>query len=327
MFPTRALQFRGRPYPLEGRRVLLWLNPTFLGDAVLTTPLIESLIELKAEVVVYAGPAILQLYGHLVDRVSLVEARPARTVRGSLAEAKFVRSLRPDVVFVLKRSFRSAAYARLVRADMRVGHATEGRGFLLDRSIRPDLEIFEADSVSELLKLLGHPVPITKPSLSVSDAEREEVRPILSGARVGLQPGGRFSGKRPAPEMSARIVEHLAEKGIGVALFGAMGERKSVDALQEHTSVPSVDLVGELSLRQSMAALSQMDLFVSGDTGLAHIAAALGVPTLQLFGKTPVGRWGWKGPRNRVLVAPGREMNTFEPATVLAAIDELLSAR
>lgn len=303
------------------------MNPTFLGDAVLTTPLVESLVELKTEVVVYAGPAILQLYGHLADRVSLVEARPARTIRGSLAEARFVRSLRPDVVFVLKRSFRSAAYARLVRADMRVGHATEGRGFLLDRSVRPDLDMFEADSVSELLRLLGHPVSKSIPTLAVFDEERASVKEFLGGARVGLQPGGRFSGKRPSADLSARIVEHLAEKGILVALFGAGSERHSVEALSERTDVRPIDLVGKLGLRQSMAAVAQLDLFVSGDTGLAHIAAALGVPTLQLFGKTPPGRWGWSGPKNRVLVAPAREMNTFEPPTVLSAIDELLAAR
>lgn len=303
------------------------MNPTFLGDAVLTTPLVDSLVDLKAEVLVYAGPGILQLFAHLADRVSLVEARPSRTVRGSLAEALFVRSLRPDVIFVLKRSFRSAAYARLVPAGMRVGYASEGRGFLLDRSIRPDPGLFEADSVSGLLGLLGHPAAGGRPRLSVSDGERAEVERSLAGARVGLQPGGRFSGKRPTPELSARIVEHLAKRGFGVAMFGVESERRSVDQLLERTSVRPVDLVGRLRLRQSMAAVSQVDLFVSGDTGLAHIAAALGVPTLQLFGKTPVGRWGWSGPRNRVLVAPGGDMANFDPSTVLAVIDELLAVR
>ena len=87
---------------------------------------------------------------------------------------------------------------------------------------------------------------------------------------------------------------------------------------------PYIDLTGKTRLRETMGVLTHLSLFVGNDTGVNHIAAALGVPTIALFGPTPAHKWGNIGPRSRVIIAPDDDMTRITtPSVVDAALDLL----
>jgi ADP-heptose:LPS heptosyltransferase len=92
----------------------------------------------------------------------------------------------------------------------------------------------------------------------------------------------------------------------------------------------AVDLVGKLSLAEVAAVLARADLYVGNDSGLMHIAAATGVPTLGLFGPTPASEYGPVGPRAEAVLADGppatTPMDRLEVETVAEAAARLLAS-
>jgi ADP-heptose:LPS heptosyltransferase len=88
--------------------------------------------------------------------------------------------------------------------------------------------------------------------------------------------------------------------------------------------VPVVDLTGETTLRETMGVLTHLSLFVGNDTGVNHIAASLGVPTVSLFGPTRADKWGHAGPTGIVLSAPEGDLSRLEVAPVVEAARLLL---
>ena len=87
-----------------------------------------------------------------------------------------------------------------------------------------------------------------------------------------------------------------------------------------------VDLTGETALRETMGVLTHLSLFVGNDTGVSHIAASVGTPTVTLFGPTPALKWGNTGPHNAVITAPDGCMDSIAVAPVECAALDLLFA-
>jgi len=93
----------------------------------------------------------------------------------------------------------------------------------------------------------------------------------------------------------------------------------------------AVDLVGNLSLPEAAAVLARCALFVGNDSGLMHLSAATGTPTLGLFGPSPAGHYAPAGPRATAVVAPGSpDLDSMPRLTLeaaLSAAERLLAAR
>src|SRR5579862_1844547 len=140
----------------------------FLGDGVMAEPLLASLSDNYSYVDVLALPTVQQVLGHLDARVSFVHMEKMRSLRDTMQQARKVRLKGYDVAYLVNRSFRSAILARLAKIPVRVGHGTEGRSFLLTKSVTYDENDFEAKSYADLAVEMGIQVSRTAPLLQVS---------------------------------------------------------------------------------------------------------------------------------------------------------------
>lgn len=208
----------------------------------------------------------------------------------ALAEAKRLRAESFDVAFLINRSFRSALTAWLARIPARVGHATEHRAFLLTHKIPFDSTRFEAANYSDLLEAFGLTVNFGRVRLTVTEAEKQRGRDLLQGSEIGIQPGASFAAKTLPADKLTEVARRLQGAGYRLALIGGKGEERFGEEL--HLREPAVNLIGACSLRESMGVVAGLKACVGGSTGIMHIAAAVGCPTVTVFGPTLSSKWG-----------------------------------
>jgi ADP-heptose:LPS heptosyltransferase len=109
-----------------------------------------------------------------------------------------------------------------------------------------------------------------------------------------------------------------------VILLGGPEEEELATQMARQMTTPPVNLTGKTKLRETMGVLSHLALFIGNDTGVTHLAAGVGTPTIALFGPTPAHKWGNSGAKHRVLNAVGGDMNEIKPEAVLLFAKELL---
>lgn len=125
------------------------------------------------------------------------------------------------------------------------------------------------------------------------------------GPHVCLHAGARCPAKRWAPRLFARVGDALAARGYQVVLTGSAAERDIAAQVAQAMTRPAINLACEISIGGMAAVLARASLVVSNDTGAAHLAVALGVPSVVIFFATDARRWApLDGTRHRVLADP-----------------------
>ncbi|MBI4476519.1 MAG: lipopolysaccharide heptosyltransferase II, partial [Acidobacteria bacterium] len=296
---------------------LLVVAPNWLGDAVMAIPVVHELRrhDAAAEIVVAARPHVASIFEH-VDGVNRVIATPDRAWRNGdrRGEIEQLREVRADVALLLPNSFRSAWTVWKADVPERWGYRRDLRGRLLTKAVDPPRKgLHQAEYYLELLRRLGWPAGSPHPVLHVGEAMREQGRELLRAAGwdtvmplVGIAPGAAYgSAKRWPLGHVARLVEllHNQTSAIGV-LFASPQETEIVAAIERELrgTRRAVNLAGRTDLRQLMAAASWCRTFVSNDSGAMHIASALGLPVIAVFGPT---REYETGPLSAGAGAPG----------------------
>ncbi len=322
-------------------RSLVVAKHRFLGDTMVTLPLVQHLAVISRAaghalptLATGSGPAVL-LENHPDVGSLLTIARDAskRSSNAShllwkeyLRMAAEVRSIgAPDACYLADRSFRSAIFARLTGAKVIVGFPTEGRGFLLHKRIPYSQTATEVDTI---LALVGTDQATSGQTprlyLGPSDAA---VIPLDNSTtrRVAIQPGASHDYKQYPIAAWKALIHNIRSIGAEIYLVGGPEEQNAVDSLQELLGdTPAISLVGKTSLRSLMATLQAFNLVISADTGVSHVAAAVGTPTLTLFGPTPIHKWGRNYAPHRALQAPDADMSKLSPDTVAAVVQEQL---
>lgn len=199
----------------------------------------------------------------------------------------------------------SAVVARLVRAPVKIGFATNKRARLFTHAIRYSHEDYEAASFLKLLEPLAI-ATIDPPStewLCVSDDSRERAAELCRniGGRpfVVLFPGASIAEKRWGTDRFRAVAKWCLYAGLGVVVVGGAEEQSSAEQVAAGLNV--VNLAGQTSLGVTAAIIEKALVTVSGDSGILHIAAGLNRPTVALFGPGSVTKWAPRGPRHVVL--------------------------
>lgn len=288
------------------------MQTAFLGDVVLTTPLLAALAERDGPLDVVTTPAAAPLLEtHPAVRRVLPYDKHGRE-RGFAALRAFARRLRAEryaVAYLPHRSLRSAALAWLARIPRRVGFR-DGWPFLYTEAHRRPAAGHEID---RLLALAGAaPHHQTRPRIEVTLGDRRAAEQLLrgagiAGAFVALAPGSIWGSKR-WPHY-AELARRLAAGGMPVVAVGgpedgALGEE--IVAAVGRAGGRAVNTCGRLRLRESAAVIGQAAALVTNDSAPLHLAQAVGTPTVALFGPTvPAFGFGPRGPRDQALGVQG----------------------
>jgi heptosyltransferase-2 len=310
---------------VRSERVLLWLKPHYLGDGVMACPLLDACAQIWHKPAVMAGPNVTEMLWDRRDEVEFVEPLGVSGPSYVWREARRLRAMRFDAVILVNRSFGSALAAWMARVPIRVGHATEGRSGLLTHRVAYPPERFESECYLDLLRSLGVEAECRPPMLLVSAGECSRATTLAPPNAVGIQPGARYPQKKVKLQALAEVARWLHESGHDVVFLGGGDEVVDSVRLQEVAGTPVTDLVGRTSLRQTMAVLATLKLMIGSDTGLMHVAAGVGCPTVTVFAPNPASKWGHAYPPHRVIEAPGGDIAQIDGDTLLRALYEALA--
>lgn len=262
------------------------------------------------------------LSGQGVADVLLGYPRPARE------RAAILRALRKEPVelaVLLPNSFESALAAWCWRARRRLGFEADSRRLLLTDAVPlPSPRAHQVDEYLLLVSALGIAAPGGHPVFQrVADAEREsEVTALLSEAGadcrrppVGLHLGAAGGSAKQWPVASfARLVLRLRDSGATPLLLGGPEDVGRAAQVCEAVGWAAPSLVGRDRPALLPHLLVRLSSLVSGDTGVAHLAAALGVPTVTLFGPTDARLTAPRGPAARVMAGEAPCAPCFLPS-------------
>lgn len=271
--------------------------PNWLGDTVMAVPALRALrAHWRGSRVLLAGPWARLLAGQ--DLADVLVDYP-RDWAGRLRMTGPLRRFRADLAVLLPSSFEAALAAHGWGARAIVGFATGGRSWLLSEGLsRPSPRLHQVDEYLLLVEALGAPVASRMPTLAPpppESPERERAQALLQQAGawpraverplVGMQLGAAHGPAKTWPaDRAAAFCRQATAGGAVVVLLGAPADVPVAEAIRREADV--LCLVGRDSPALLPALLSQFDAIVSGDTGVAHLAAALGVPVVTLFGPT-----------------------------------------
>lgn len=326
-------------------RILVILKYAYIGDALVSLPLLKGICRQwpDARVTVmtsYGACKLLPLDLDLAPQCTFVPYGPRGIQRSAMDSVRLtfemlrlVRGWRReggfDIAFTVHRSGRGNLTAWRSGARLRAGFAGGTFSFLLNRRASAGSSGQESQTTLELLKLFApddHGQPWSdRPSLRIAaPAPAVPFPPPGSGPLIGIQPGASSVTKRwPVERMAALADRLVAQFGARLVLIGGPDEREPADTMRRAMQQPiACDATGE-KLPETVGIMSRLDLFVGNDTGLNHMAAAAGCPTVCLFGTTSAGKWGRHYAPHRVVVSPDGTMGGI---TLEAAFDATAAA-
>jgi heptosyltransferase-2 len=289
----------------------------WVGDAVMSLPALRAIRARfpAARISILAKPWVADLYRRELFSDALIPYT-ACSLAEKWAMARNLRSGGFDCAILLQNAFEAAAIAYLARIPERIGYTRDARGTLLTRSIavpRPgEIPVHERFYYLELLRRSGilDEIPESNNVIRLEAAAAARASGLdryhalgLGSTVIGVSPGAAYgSAKRWLPERFAETAERLArELGATVAIFGSKQERDLCQAVAGRIGVPVHNLAGETSLADFIDLAAACRVYLTNDSGAMHIASALGVPTIAVFGATNDKATGPTGPQARVI--------------------------
>ncbi len=295
---------------------ILIRGPNWLGDAVLAIPAMKAVREHFpiAEITVLVRPWVAGLFtsAPFVDKV-WSEPKPSR-VGDWTRITRNIRARHFDLALLLPNSFESALMMFLGGVPRRVGYATDGRRWMLTSSVTPGNEFqHQVHYYLDLVKTLA--AGTDRPSIEIQATadERQDARKLLAAEGLPngtpflvLNPGAAYgSAKRWHEDRFAEVADTMArELGLHVALIGSQAERLIAEQIRDRMKATTAVLSGKTSLETLIGVLAESSLMITNDSGPMHIAAALGVPTVAVFGSTDERVTAPFGPRTRIVKHP-----------------------
>jgi heptosyltransferase-2 len=304
------------------KRILV-RGTNWLGDAVMTTPALLRLREKfpDSHIALLTPKKLEELWQHHPAINEIISFSPGRSV---FAVGKKLREGKFDTALVLPNSPRSAIEVFWAGIPTRIGYARPWRNFFLTRTVseRPGIVKMRKRSPDEIKQLISQQPQTPKPKaqntatnqaneylhlvaalrasseptpakLFVAAEEIEAVRKkfgldSISNPIFGLNSGAEYGpAKRwPVERFIAAAKEIQKRTNCTWILFGGKNDTEFTDPIQNAIGSSAINLACKTSLRELMALLKCCRVFLTNDTGPMHVAAALGVPTVAIFGST-----------------------------------------
>ncbi|KQW34278.1 lipopolysaccharide heptosyltransferase II [Rhizobacter sp. Root404] len=285
----------------------LIIAPQWIGDAVMTEPLLASLAARGEQLTVAALPWVAPVYRAMPQVTEVIDLPFAHGRLDWAGRRRVAAALRGrfDTAYVLPNSLKSALLPWLAGIPRRVGYHGEGRYLLLNRRLpnpagRPPMVAFYSALAGE------PPVAGERPTLRFDAATLTRATAaagVAPGAYWAFAPGAEYGpAKCWPPEHYAELARVLhARDGQPVLLLGSGKEAALCAQIEAAADGACRVLAGQTSLIDAMALIAAARGVVSNDSGLMHVAAAFGVPQAAVFGSTSPEHTPPLNPRARVL--------------------------
>lgn len=270
----------------------------WVGDAIMALPALRAVRSRfqDAEITILARPYVAAIYKdqQVCDNVMMADFKS--DIVGELRTQKF------DVALLLQNAFEAAWIAWRAGIPERIGYARDGRSLVLTKAVpvpnAGEIPVHEQYYYLELLRradwldTLPNETFIT---LNVPEENRRQADKFLlaqgiraDSLRIAIGAGASYgSAKCWPPDRFAELANRLQEQtGAEVILFGAPGEAAVSSAIAAGMRRPPIDLTGKTSIADLPALLSRCHLFIGNDSGAMHVAAAVGLPVVAVFGPT-----------------------------------------
>jgi len=284
----------------------------WIGDAVMTAPALERLRSSfpRSHIALLAAPVVAGLFegAPFVDEV-IEYRRKEDGARAFLQMMVLMRARRFDLAALFQNAFEAALLAWSGRARLRIGFGEQGRTLLLTHSLRRGSERGARHQIHDYLDIVAEcervclggnpqsPVSNPLPSLIAGPERRRTAESLLrrfggdsnSGPLIALNAGATNSRAKRWPEdrFAALADQMIAALDARIIFIGAASERDGAERIiRQMKRRGAINLAGETGMDELIGALDACDMLISNDTGPAHIAAALGRPTLTIFGPT-----------------------------------------
>jgi len=279
----------------------------WVGDAIMALPALRVVRNKfrDAHIAIVARPYVADMYHgqDLCDELITYDPKGLhRGWKGRELLAKELRARRFDLALLLQNAFDAAWLAWRAHIPQRIGYARDGRSLLLTNAVpvpkAGDIPPHEKFYYLELLRRVGWLDGLSDDAhitLQISEAARDRARQMLQQAgvrphvlRVAVGAGASYgAAKCWPPERFAKALNNLLARGDAeIILFGTAAEAAISAAIAGAMQRSPIDLTGKTTIADLPALLLQCHLFLGNDSGAMHVAAAVGLPVVAVFGPT-----------------------------------------
>jgi heptosyltransferase-2 len=274
--------------------------PNWIGDSILALPAVESLHSNypEAEIWIAAQGWVKDIFANIRFIKGIISLPAKKSFKDLRKTANELRSYNFEAGLLLTNSFGSALLFFMAKIPQRWGYGSDGRQILLTKKIRRQNRAGSNHQVYHYLNLisgLGLKTDTPHLALAVTEAEKKKTEEFLDSIGVDLNkllfilnPGAFYgSAKRWPVEKYIELAKLLQENySPEILIIGSAQEVELANAIDASLEKKLVILAGKTSLRQLVGVLSRAALCVTNDSGPMHMANALKVPTVALFGPT-----------------------------------------
>ncbi len=292
---------------------ILVITLSNIGDAVMTTPVLEALHQQYPDAIIdlVADCRSAEIFRHCpyLGRIVFKEKRTGW--RGTLKLVRELRSTRYDLIVDL----RTDGLAYLLR----------GRRRLTKWHARPQGPHAVQQHMGVIAALGERDIPPTHLWLTPElNAKADQHLRELPGTRwLALGPGANWEPKIWPAAQFQNLIALLQDRFDGVILLGGPSDASRCTAVAAHCPLPCVNLAGQTGLLEATAVLARATLFIGNDSGLGHLASAVGAPTLTLFGPGQPERYRPWGDNAHWLTNPEKDLNRLSAVQVERKVSEI----
>ena len=282
--------------------------PNWVGDAVMALPFLTACRQENpvATILVICKSWVAPIFENhaSVDGIVSFQRKDLNGYRSTRNSGQSLKSLDLDYFYLLSDSFRSAYLGKKSESKHRIGYPGQGRsGYLTQIISRPKIKMHRTEQYLNLLN--GDHIELNLKTCGIQFLEEEISWARMELDQIGLSnPIALFpfsvASSRSVPQL--KILEIIEKTTESIVIFGGKGDQEKAEILVNVSRKKNmVTVAGHYNLRESMALISMCNGALAADSGLGHISANLGIPTVSLFGSGDSDSTGPIGLKTRII--------------------------
>jgi len=314
-----VLDAPGRARTITAPRRVLVKEVNWLGDVVMSLPALRLIRQAWPSA--HLSILIKRELAGFFDGARWIDEVIPYSISGGLRRyadtagiISVIRAGRFDLAILFPESFSSALWVTLAGVRNRAGYIADFRGALLTHKSSPPADAAASHQMYRWIAMLRGTIGIEAdaalPEIDVHEPHRAKMREWLGARRrssdrtlIAIAPAAAYGpAKEWPPERYSALIDHFGERfGAECVLVGSPGERARCELVARGSKSGALMAAGETGVGELIALLSLCSGFVGNDSGCMHVAAALKIPTVGVFGSTDPKRTGPLGPRTAVI--------------------------